>query len=88
MNFYRTRDGAEVDFVIGNGAVAIEAKIADHVRSADLRSLGSFLSEYPRARAIVVNTETRKRVIELDGKRVEIYPWRLFCAELWDGRIV
>ncbi len=26
LNFYRTRDGAEVDFVIDNGAIAIEAK--------------------------------------------------------------
>ena len=88
LNFYRTRDGAEVDFVLDNGSVAIEAKISDRVRTADLRSLSSFLGEYPRARTIVVSLEPRKRVIELDGKRVEIHPWRTFCQELWDGKIV
>ncbi|HEY3738869.1 MAG TPA: DUF4143 domain-containing protein [Bryobacteraceae bacterium] len=88
LNFYRTRDGAEVDFVIDNGSIAIEAKISDRIRSADLRSVLSFVSEYPKSRVIIVSLEPRKRVIELDGKRVEIYPWRMFCDELWDGKIV
>ena len=88
LNFYRTRDGAEVDLIIDNGSIAIEAKISDRVRQADLRSFSSFLGEYPRARAIVVSLEPRKRVVELDGKRVEIHPWRAFCEELWAGKIV
>ena len=88
LNFYRTRDGAEVDFILGNGAVAIESKISDRVRTADLRSLSSFLGEYPRAKTIVVTQEPRKRVIELEGKRVEIHPWRVFCEELWAGKII
>ena len=88
LNFYRTRDGAEVDFVIDKGAIAIEAKISDNIRSADLRSLNSFLGEYPKAKAIVVCLEDRKRVVELDGHRVEIHPWRVFCEELWAGKII
>jgi predicted AAA+ superfamily ATPase len=87
LNFYRTRDGAEVDFVIDRGAIAIEAKISDRLRTADLRSISSFQGEYPRARVIVVALEPRKRVIELDGRYVEIYPWRMFCEELWAGKI-
>ena len=87
LNFYRTRDGSEVDFIINNGAVAIESKISERIRHSDLRSLNSFLGEYPRAKAIVVTQEPRKRVIELEGKRVEIHPWRVFCEELWAGKI-
>ncbi len=87
LNFYRTRDGAEVDFIINKGAVAIEAKITDRVRSEDLRGVKSFLGEYPKAKTIVVTQEPRKRVIEIDGKRVEIHPWRVFCQELWAGKI-
>ena len=87
LTFYRTRDGAEVDFIIGKGEVAIEAKISDRVRTADLRSMTSFLGEHPRSRAIVVTQEPRKRVIDLGGKRVEIHPWRVFCDELWAGTI-
>jgi len=88
MNFYRTRDGAEVDFVIDKGAIAVEAKISDNVRTADLRSLTSFLGEYPKAKAIVVCLEERKRVIDLHGRTVEIHPWRVFCEELWAGKII
>jgi predicted AAA+ superfamily ATPase len=88
LNFYRTRDGAEVDFIVDNGSFAIEAKISNRVRTPDLRSLNSFLAEYPRARAIVVSLEPRKRVVELEGRRMEIYPWRAFCDEMWAGKIV
>ena len=88
LNFYRTRDGAEVDFVIDRGAVAIESKISDRVRPVELRSFASFLSEYPRARAIVVSLEPRKRVIQIEGKSIEIHPWRTFCEELWGGKIL
>lgn len=88
LNFYRTRDGAEVDFIIDKGAIAIEAKISDRIRAADLRSMSSFLGEYPRAQAIIVTQEPRKRVIQVEGKRIEIYPWRSFCEELWAGKII
>ena len=74
--------------MIGDGKIAIEAKISDRVRTADLRSMTSFLDEYPRARAIVVTQEPRKRVIELGGRSVEIHPWRVFCEDLWGGKIL
>lgn len=88
LHYYRTRSGAEVDFVVELGAVAIEAKLSTNVRNTDLRGLNSFLDEYPGARAIVVCLEPMRRVVTAYGKRVEIMPWKEFCAGLWNGDIL
>ena len=89
IHFYRTRSGAEVDFVLNGGTVAIEAKISSHVRAEDLRSLNAFLEERRATRAIVVCTEERARVVEqADQRRIEILPWREFCSQLWAGQIL
>ena len=87
VHFYRTKNGTEVDFVVNQGETAIEAKLSRNVRNADLRGLGSFLDEYPAARAIVACLEPRRRVIESQGRRIEIFPWAEFCAALWKGEI-
>ena len=88
MHFYRTKAGAEVDFILGTGGVAIEVTISRNVRARDLSGLNSFLDEYPKARAIVVCLEDRRRVIEdATGRRIEIFPWAEFCAALWRGEI-
>ena len=64
IHFYRTKAGAEIDFVLNHGAVAIEAKLSNHVRGADLRALNGFLDGSPQCRAIVVSLESRSRVVE------------------------
>ncbi len=49
--FWRTRGGAEVDFVLYGdlGLVAIETKYSARVRSEDLRHLRAFQADYPEA---------------------------------------
>jgi predicted AAA+ superfamily ATPase len=49
--FWRTRGGAEVDFVLYGdlGLVAVETKYSARVRSEDLRSLKAFKTDYPEA---------------------------------------
>lgn len=88
LHYYRTRGGAEVDFVVELGAVAIEAKLSTNIRNTDLRGLNSFMDEYPAARAIVVCLEPMRRVVTAYGKRVEIMPWKEFCQGLWNGDIL
>lgn len=53
---WRTRSGAEVDFVIyGSGGMwGFEVKNADRVRPEDLRGLASFGDEYPEARRVLL----------------------------------
>lgn len=87
FHFYRTHTGVEVDFVLNLGQVAIEAKISSHVRAEDLRSLNSFGEEYPEARLIVVCLEERARRLELNGRAIDVLPWREFCSQLWAGTV-
>ena len=49
--FWRTRAGAEVDFVVygESGLQAFEVKNADRVHSRDLRALRTFRGDYPEA---------------------------------------
>ena len=54
--FWRTRAGAEVDFVVygESGLQAFEVKNARRVHSSDLRALRSFRADYPEAQTAVL----------------------------------
>jgi len=56
LHFWRTRAGAEVDFVVyGSEAfAAIEVKNAARIRPQDLRSLRSFKHDYPQSKAYLI----------------------------------
>ena len=56
LYFWRTRAGAEVDFVVyGDGGFwAIEVKNAGRVRPEDLRALATFAAEYPECEPLLV----------------------------------
>ena len=84
IHFWRTKTGLEVDFVLGEGEVAIEVKGTSRVDSSDLRSLRAFVEDNRPRKALVVCNETAPRVV--DG--IELLPWRAFLGQLWDGRIV
>jgi predicted AAA+ superfamily ATPase len=84
LAFWRTKSGLEVDFVLGDGQVAIEVKGTQSVQSRDLRPLRAFMDEYSPAKAIVVCNESQaRRVGEID-----ILPWREFLNRLWNGSII
>ena len=84
INFWRTKSGLEVDFILGGGAVAIEVKGTDRVDSRDLFPLKSFLTENPAAKPIVVCNERTERLHE----QIRIVPYRQFLIDLWDGNII
>jgi predicted AAA+ superfamily ATPase len=54
--FWRTRAGAEVDFVIygDDGLWAIEVKNGSKIHDADLRGLRALQADYPEARALLL----------------------------------
>ena len=56
LHYWRTRGGAEVDFVLYGtpGLWAFDVMNADRVRPADLRGLTAFGDEYPEARRILL----------------------------------
>ena len=84
VNFWRTKSGLEVDFILGQGEVAIEVKGASRVDRVDLRPLKAFIQEYHPARAFVVCNERAPRVHE----DIHILPWRNFLKRLWNGEVI
>lgn len=84
IHYWRTKSGLEVDFILGDGEVAVEVKGTSYVDKRDLRPLFSFMDEYSLRRAIVVCNEKVDRV----AGHIRILPWRRFLEELWEGRII
>jgi predicted AAA+ superfamily ATPase len=84
INFWRTKSGLEVDFVLGSGEVAIEVKSSDRVDARALRPLNAFIEEYSPRLALFVCNEPEERIVN----QIRIMPWREFLNELWEGRII
>ncbi|MBT3581018.1 ATP-binding protein [bacterium] len=84
INYWRTKSGFEVDFVLNEGAVAIEIKGSKRVDNRDLKGLFAFTEEFKPKKAIVVTNETRPRIYN----NILFLPWKRFLADLWGGKII
>ncbi len=84
INFWRTKSGLEVDFVLGRGEVAIEVKGAARIEKRDLRPLIAFTEEYSPRKALVVCNEREERI----HGGIRIMPYRNFLRALWEGKII
>ena len=84
IHFWRTKSGAEVDFILGQGEVAIEVKGSSRIDDRDLRSLLLFGETHAPRLSLLVSNEAEERVV----RGVRVMPWRRFFQELWDGRII
>jgi predicted AAA+ superfamily ATPase len=84
VHFWRTKSGLEVDFVLGDGEIAVEVKGTSRVDPADFRSLQAFVADNRPRQALLVCNERVPRLVE----GIEVLPWREFLARLWDGRIL
>ncbi len=84
INFWRTKTGLEVDFILAGGTVAIEAKSTMDVNRRDCKGLAAFMEEHSSKRNIIVCNERHKR----HHGRIEIIPWSEFLSELWQGNIL
>ncbi len=84
VHFWRTKSGLEVDFVLGDGEVAVEVKGTSRADPSDLRSLRAFVADHRPRRAVLVCNERVPRLVE----GIEVLPWREFLARLWGGRIL
>jgi predicted AAA+ superfamily ATPase len=84
INFWRTKSGLEVDFVLGGGEVAVEVKGSRRVENKDLRPLNAFIETYSPRKALVVCNENEERIVG----NLRILPWQKFLQDLWNGRII
>lgn len=79
--FWRTTDGREVDFIIGDEC-AIEVKAAEIPGCRDLKNLAAIAEEATFRHRILVCHAPEPRMVE----GMEILPIREFLARLWEGR--
>jgi predicted AAA+ superfamily ATPase len=84
INFWRTKTGLEIDFILARGEIAIEIKGANRIDKRDLNALVAFAEEYSPKRNFLVCNEKERR---LHGK-IEILPWSNFLQELWAGNVL
>jgi len=69
INFWRTKDGAEVDFVVslGDRLLPIEVKFQEMKKPAVSRSFRSFLNAYKPISAVIVNLSLEQKTREQDA---------------------
>lgn len=78
--FWKSRGGSEVDFVLygENFFYAIEVKNAKTVHPGDLRSLKTFMDDYPEATPLLLYRGGEKRMID----RILCHPVEDFLKQL------
>ena len=82
LSYWRLAGGTEVDFIVGDMRIAIEAKGAARIGSRHLKGLRTLVHDHPEVqRRIVVCLEPRPLKTD-DG--IEILPVRRFLDTLWD----
>jgi predicted AAA+ superfamily ATPase len=84
INYWRTKTGLEVDFILGAGEAAIEVKGSSRVDSNDMRGSYAFLKDYKPKKAIIVSNEKQSRIVN----GILVMSWRDFFSELWQGKII
>ena len=85
LAYWRLAGGTEVDFVLGDGRVAVEAKASARITSRHLKGLRSFVQDHAAVgHRVLVCLEPRPRRTE-DG--IDILPAKDFVARLWRGEL-
>jgi len=84
INFWRTKTGIEVDFILNSGEIAVEVKGSSYIKNADLKGLYTFRQEHKPRRTILVCNERIPRI----KNSIEIMPYRDFLKELWRGELI
>ena len=83
--YWRTSSGIEVDFVLGDHEIVIEAKSTEVTSKTHLKGIRRFKEEYATRRSIVVSMDSRPRKTK---DQIEILPWQIFLEQLWGGKVI
>ena len=84
INYWRTKTGIEVDFILGDAETAIEVKGKNRIDNKDLRGLKTFAEEYKSKQLIIVCNENEPRQVD----NILILPWKSFFEKLWADEII
>ncbi|MCY4572487.1 MAG: AAA family ATPase [Gemmatimonadetes bacterium] len=85
LTHWRLPSGVEVDFVLGDMALAVEAKASAVIGRHHLKGLRSLATEHDVGRRAIVCLEPRARRTE-DG--IEVLPAPTFVRRLWGGELM
>jgi uncharacterized protein len=86
LSYWRLPSGIEVDFIINDAKIAIEAKTSQKVTSDHLKGLRELKIEFPKIKKrILVCLEKKPRLTE---DKILILPYRNFLEQLWNGNII
>ncbi len=86
LSYWRLASGIEVDFIVNDMELAIEAKSSARVTSDHLRGLREIIKDHPKLkRRILVSLEERPRKTE---DSIEILPYSAFTKQLWSGELI
>lgn len=88
IQYWRSKSGLEVDFVLNHGEVAIEIKISNSPSASELKGLRAFCQDYKPKHAIAICQAAKPRLLEIDGSHIEILPWQQFLDNLWNGKYI
>ena len=84
LSYWRLSSGVEVDFILGDAQVAIEAKGKTRITSSDLKGLVQLKKDFPEVKhRIIVCLEPRARKTD---SGILILPYTDFIENLWEGR--
>lgn len=83
LSYWRLAGGTEVNFVVGDMRIAVEAKASARIVSRHLKGLRSLKKDHPAVtRRVVVCLEPRVR---RTGDGIDILPAEAFAKQLWEG---
>ena len=86
LSYWRLSSGAEVDFVMGDGIAAIEAKAKTRIQARDLQGLIQFGVEMPavKHKIIVALVDQPRKTTE----GILILPYQDFLQRLWANEFI
>lgn len=88
IQYWRSKSGLEVDFVLNDGETAIEVKLSPSPHLSDISGLRAFCEDYQPKNAFVVCQAPRRRILATVNRTViEAIPWREFLDRLWNNLI-
>ena len=82
IRYWRTSSGFEVDFILGDMALAVEVKASGRIHRGHTRGLKALQEEYSIGRTVMVSLEKQPRRVDAS---IEVMPWQIFLEVLWSG---
>jgi uncharacterized protein len=82
--YWRSKFGAEVDFILGEGQIAVEVKSTHRLDHSSLKGLLKFKEDYFPQKTILVCNEKNERLY----RGIHVLPRNIFLDQLWAGEII